>query len=313
MGKKLLNFDPINAEAGDFVYGGRSGRSPEEEMRIPVENLSNAGVSLTAGRLTSQELVSGTLSVTGWHTIAELDNLSANGGSTIISVFAGGSSRRSSMKILVDFTCDSTARDHTNTKIEILDHAYRAVSQICITGVRIAKSDSVIDAGSKLQINVDIFSSILIQTQLGNNLGNNKGWELVTPFLDNTPTLPDGVTVGIFLEAGEELSFETSATLYFPDWIASKQTNDTIRCSAVWSEIPKQGTNIVLTLPSVSLYAVDGAGTNVVISGSHTISNFVIDGKHIVFFINETGVFTTLNIGLVGLKISGTGCKLTIT
>ena len=133
--------------------------------------------------------------------------------------------------------------------------------------------------------------------------------------LDGTEVFPivqSGSTVKTNIEAGAVLSFETLGTHYFPDWVGTKQTNDQLRCVAKWSEIPKQGTNIVVTLPSLSLNAVDGAGVSVTISGSHTISYFAIDGKHVIFYINETGVFATLNNGLIGLKVSGTGCKLTI-
>ena len=281
--------------------------------RIKKENFNVDGVRLSADRIESKELISGALNVTGWYTIAETEagailSNCAMGEITVLSTEGRGAGVKFGIKP------NNTARTKLNTFIEFTNFCSTAVGlTVDVVGFRWAKSDTTEDSGAKLQM--QIASSSTYNIQLFNHLGriNLSGLQLVDPYLDNTPTLPDGVTVGTFLEAGVELSFDTPVTHYFPDWIASKISNDQLRCAVAWPEIPKQGTNLVITLPSTTLSAKDGEGIGATISGSHTISNFSIDGKHVLFFLNETGVFTALNSGPIGLLVAGTGCKLTIT
>lgn len=268
--------------------------------------------SFTSGRFDSQELVSGSLSVSGWYTIAEsLEDSAQILGCDLLISMAGSGSRRGIITGHVSISSEAAARTFENTSVRMKDLT-SATDVRYLKGLRLAKSDSVAASGQKIQVNCDISTSVILATQI-KNLAEGAGFFLVAPYLDNTPTLPDGVTAGTFLEAGAEQTFEPSATHYFSNWIGSKSGNDQLRCSVEWHEIPKQGTNIVLTLPATLLAARDGEGISVTISVAHTISNFAIDGKHINFFINETGVFTTLNTGPIGILVSGAGCKLTIT
>lgn len=309
--------DPAETLQGGDIIGvyqpGATGGSLNRQTTVEGVALTPVGKrTLTTGRFDSEELVSGTLSVTGWYTIAETEDVNFKPQACEVSFVISDHV----WNCKISAATNNTARDFINTHIEIISKGINTLGAANrINGFRLAKSDSVPDAGFKIQVNLTLASGQVAVSQISKNISRStdKGFFLVAPFLDNTPTLPDGVTAGTFLEAGEEVSFDTNITLFFSDFIGRRHSDDQLRCSVLWPEIPKQGTNIVITLPSVSLTAVDGAGNTTTISGAHTISNFGINGKHIEFIINETGAFAGLNIGIAGMLISGTGCKLTIT
>lgn len=144
------------------------------------------------------------------------------------------------------------------------------------------------------------------------NRSHSTAWVLLMG--DGTTQLgslrPSGATQGV---VSSELSFDSLATFAFPCITAIKQSNDILRVAAAWPEVPASGTSIALTLPSVSLTVWDGAGTSATISGSHTTSNYDVDDKHVMFYINEVGAFTSLNFGPLILKWGGSGGKLTIS
>ena len=229
--------------------------------KIKKENFNIDGVRLNADRISSKEVVSGDLSVSGWYTIAETD---ISSGQTFNAYFAINW-RKSSILIQAIITASTATKTHINSNIEILSKGFSATTNR-IEGIRIAKSDTVDTAGFKLQIKIN--SSALtssIGTQILGNINRvsavGAGWFLVAPYLDDTPTLPDGVTVGTFLEAGEELTFVSGGTWAFSDVMGTKNSNDNIRVSVLWPEIPKQGTGITITIPTAAgLDFIDGAG-----------------------------------------------------
>jgi len=273
--------------------------------------------SFISGRFDSEELMSGTLSVSGWYTIAELSEEALEHALGDFKVVCRGSVRVGSLSFIAEIINSGITKNQSNTQI-VYTGKTNYNTPLANQGVlfaRIAKSDSVQTAGAKVQVYLDVSTTVIISVQKTNNFARVAlaGWELVTPYLDNTPTLPDGVTVGTFLEAGEELSFDVGVTYFPPDFTARRNSNDTLRCVVLWSEIPKQGTGLTITLPAISFTAIDGAGNTAVISGSHTISNFIINNKRVLFHINETGAFLGLNVSMLGIQIAGSGCKLTIT
>ena len=271
--------------------------------------------SFISGRFDSQEFTSGTLNTSGWYTLAE-SNAESNGvyDCDFDCITTGGSSRRGVLSGKIKHIADGVLV--FDSQAEITGKA-NSNGNFYIEGFRLVKSESVASAGIKVQIKLSIITTLVMTIQKRNNIAtlpsaSSEGLKLVTPYLDNTPTLPDGVTVGTFLEAGEELSFETSVTIFARVIGASRSSDDAISCTAKWDEIPKQGTTLTLSLPT-TLQVVDGSGLARTISGLHTISNLIIRGKTIEFLITEVGAFTTLNAGELRFEVTGSGCQLTIT
>ena len=262
--------------------------------------------SFISGRFDSQELVSGTLSG-GWITIAEIENAENRGGTADFS-FAQ-TAGRSTYRIKAQFGNSSTAKTHSNTDIEIIGSNNSANNFL---GARIAKSDSVSDAGAKLQIKIS--GGFAFTILMSNNTGRDTGWTIVTPILENTPTLPDGVTAGTFLEAGEELSFDgINVNSFIPGLTVSKASNDQVRCALLWNQIPKQGTVFTIALPTLLPTFHDRLGATATLTGAHTIATFSIEKGTIYFNITEVALFTGLASGNLGLRLTDTGFKFTIT
>ena len=177
-----------------------------------------------------------------------------------------------------------------------------------------AKSDSVPDAGFKIQVNLTLASGQVAVSQISKNISRStdKGFFLVAPFLDNTPTLPDGVTAGTFLEAGEELSFIDGSVRFLQSIIARRASDDQIVIEADMHEIPKQGTGITVTLPATLFRFYDGSGFNTTAAGG-AYADLIIDGHIIKFVWTETNIGLGLNGGPLAVFIQGTGGKITIT
>lgn len=256
--------------------------------------------SYISGRFDSQESPESGSLTAGTYTIAETEDAADLASGCQLRIV----SNLGVDLIEVDFRESASAKTHQNTKIELLNAV--------IGNFKLAKSDSVNGAGAKIQIILP--STTTLKVQLISNIGDGAGWQLVIPTSSGIGLCPDGVTAATFLEAGEELSFDHVDTRFFSNIAAWRPSVDTIRCVALWSEIPKQGTNITLTLPVTTLNVYDNAGTVVTITGAHTISNFSIIGKNVFFNINETGLFTPLTTaGDLSFSWAGANGKLTIT
>jgi len=109
------------------------------------------------------------------------------------------------------------------------------------------------------------------------------------------------------------MDFFTGGTYIFPGLTGYKTTNDIMRCVAMWPGVPTPGTVVTFTLPSGSLnFESDSASAT--ITGAHTISGVSIGTSWVFFQINETGAFTSVPVNAaLHPRISGNGCKLTIT
>ncbi len=262
-------------------------------------NLAAAQRGLIAGRFDSQELPESGSLTAGTYTIAETEDtadLASGCQLRIVSVLGVD-------LIEVDFKESASAKTHQNTKIELLNAK--------IDNFRLAKSDSINGAGAKIQIVLP--STTTLKVQLISNIGDSKGWQLVTPTNTGIGLCPDG-SAATFLAAGAELSFDSSLTFYASNWTARTVSVNSIDCCVIWPEIPKQGTGITITLPATSLIFKEGNGTLGTVTVSHTTSNFEIIGKHVFFRITEAGIFSSLTTGLIAFpQISGANCKLAIT
>lgn len=278
-------------------------------------NLFQAGIAYSPNRIASQELTSGTLSTSGWYTIAEAPVGTANGAMARIEVVSNGG-RCGGCELAIRPT--NTARNLTNTSISLLGGANSAAKSYVtdILGFRLATSDTEGNGGFKLQMNVN--GSTTFNIQMMGNLGRStlSGLSLVTPYLDNTPTLPDGVTPATFIEAGAEFEFngQTFGTSN-PALNGYKGSSDDILyCLVNWPEIPKQGTGLSLTLPVTALRFKDLGNVTSADVASFTISNFAIIGKQIAFQINQTGIATGMTTFTPAMAIIvGPNAKLTIT
>jgi len=323
----LAASNPVLAEGQEVLVSGYPSASQDRRKvgdgttaynSLPFSELNedtvfSLGLKLNKDRVAMQELTSGTLTTSGWYTIAEIagESLTYRAvtgtlhcliqyNSTLSMVFAAAGSTRS--------------RTHENTTIKIEKRGNSFLNaDTRVDSFRVAKSDSVATAGMKLQVHLVMSVNRTLVTQLANSCATKgkDGIELVTPYLDNTPTLPDGVTVGTFLEAGAEFSWNSNA-MFVPNATFSKATSDIIAAAVVWPDIPKQGTGLTLTLSSVNMLFFDGAGTSATL-GSFTITNLIFDGNTVRFDINQVGIAISLNAGPLGLKTNGSGGKLTIT
>jgi len=276
--------------------------------------------SFISGRFDSQEFVSANLSVSGWYTIAETSDVNSEVSEANFNIVWSGSARTGGNGCIVGVSGSGVAKTHFNTKIKLIprtDNQSGSVN-LGILGYRVAKSDSVNGSGFKLQANIDVSVTVSPIIQMSNNVSTNTGWQLVAPFLDNTPTLPDGVTVGTFLEAGEELSFEplsSSSTIIPTNWSVYILDKDSADCEVMFNEIPKQGTGISITFPSVNIRVSDinGLLSSAMTSGL-AFSNLSMTGKAVRFKMTKVDVFLGMQFTRPSfIQVTGTGCKLIIT
>jgi len=264
------------------------------------------GIQLSSNRIAFQEKRNKTLQV-GWNTIGYIPSGAvgfAYGEVNILSNLGRGGG------CFYGLRTANNARTHQNSAIKLKPWIYDT-ALLGINSFRWAKDDSSQITGAKLQVYSANVRTVDIQN-IGNFSADGKpGLILVDPVLENTPTLPDGVTVGTFLEAGEERRISGSITTFATGWTGRYVSNDQLRCSIDWPEIPTQGTALTITLPT-TLRVYTGAGTFGTISVAHTISNFSVRNRQIEFAINETGAFGGLNAGALAFYVSGSDCVLKI-
>ncbi len=269
-----------------------------------------SGLVLSPGRIAMQETVEVTIpGVPGWYKVLKLAPASRIG-RVDCNIEANGVSKEGIFSFSAGTVQSLTPRPY----IKNMPSIYPAViTGIGIDSVKIGFSNSVANAGSFIEVFSNSPNDLEIVLQYFNFArSDQKGWEPITPILSDG-LLPDGITNATYIEAGAVLSFEPIGSHLFQDIIGQKNGDDQIRCVGLWPEIPKKGTDLTLNLPSTSLIFRDGVGASGTITGAHSISNFSINGKHIIFFINETGIGTALNAGSAFPLVNGTGMNLTIT
>jgi hypothetical protein len=172
------------------------GQTPLSELTVTGASTLTGGIKLNSTRIESQELENPALTVSGWYTFAEL---AAEGGNSAVASFTVAS--LSSL-----FTLDASIRTRNlprnkdNSALKIKSKSFNSTPEE-ITAFRIAKSDNTNSTGAKLQFYLAATGTV--KTQISNNTGLSKGWELIEPYLDDTPTLPDGITTATFIEEKE--------------------------------------------------------------------------------------------------------------
>ncbi len=289
--------------AGFFQPGTTAGVRKQKKNLLSVWksffNLAAAQRGLIAGRFDSQELPESGSLTAGTYTIAETEDtadLASGCQLRIVSVLGVD-------LIEVDFKESASAKTHQNTKIELLNAV--------IGNLDIAKSDSINGAGAKIRITLP--STTTLKVQLISNIGDSKGWQLVTPTNIGIGLCPDG-SAATFLSVGEEFSRDYVSAAFDPRITCFKATGDILRVTIAWGEIPKQGTSLTITDASNNIVAADGDGTlaTIDVSGS-TISTLTIKDNVVQFNINDVGQFAALNDSPIGLRINGTGFKVVIT
>lgn len=292
----ITNFTEITdgLDPDDIIYAGRPSDTGNADKNTKKKNMLLKGIHLNPNRIALQELVSGILSVSGYYTIAKTEAVPASISSADFKV-SDPSSGLLACKISAITT--ALAKTHINTTIKLTSNAANSTGAVNqVEGYRLAKSDSVGASGFKLQVFLNPFSARVFYIQMVNNFAesNESGFQLVTPYLDNTPTLPDGVTVGTFLEAGEELVVSNVSGVRANGKISAIASgNDQLRVTAIWDEIPMQATNVSITgFTSFRFFDLDRNGS--VTLGSFTTAAIVIKGKVITFNINQTGIATGL-------------------
>jgi hypothetical protein len=273
--------------------------------------LSN-GIELTAGRKAFDELTSGTLTTSGWYTIAESDPKSFDSLHARFCTQNGGSGRSSSFSFDVDITTASTARTNDNTSIKITglskDAAYG------VTSARLAKSDTVAGSGVKVQVKLDISTTLEMTTLIAENISDSgtEGFQLVPPYLDNAPTLPDGVTAATFLEAGTHISLVNGVGGQIPiNAIGRKTSNDNVRFTFPSQNILNVSKTLVdIDETLITAFFVQGGGVssaNLLTGNTYSIVGSV-QPEYVVVDIGNVGAFTSIpsNTMLV-ISMAGTG------
>ena len=300
-----IDIEYYNSGVSDVVKNKR-GNFGDMLDNFNAEN----GIRLTSGRTAFQEITSGTLSTSGWYTIAEFYGSGLTARSCTAEITVEGRFEHGTVELALYDSSNISSKTHSNQHIELIKtHADKSIP------FRVAKSDTAALTGMKIQAYLTFGSSETVNVILSSNVArlSQLGIELVTPYLDNTPTLSDGVTAGTFLVAGEEFLFHDSSSVHpIPTISAISSDADTLRVTAIWPEIPYNGTS--LSIEGVSTFTfTDNADDTTAALSTYTISNLQIVVKTVQFRINQTGIATGINTyypmglianGTVKLKIS---------
>lgn len=278
---------------------------------VVTRGLLENGAQLTDGRIAFQETTSGTLTTSGWYKVALALGAATVPYNATFKFSALGPGRADTITIEVLGGGGGSALKEL--QISITGRGSFSSASHGIKGARLGYSPSVSSSGQNLELNIDHGTSVILQSMIISNTAvqTYAGFSLIEPIISDG-LLPDGVTPATFIEAGAELSFEGSNYDFIPNFTALKFSNDSLLCTVLWPEIPKQGTGITLTPASTNTIFIDGNGTSVGLS-SFTISSFSQSGYYVRFLINQIGIGTALNAGASSLRINGTGAKLTIT
>ena len=98
-----------------------------------------------------------------------------------------------------------------------------------------------------------------------------------------------------------------------PNVTGWKISDDIVNLCVFWPDIPYSGTSVALTYAGgATLRIYDGTGTTTAL-GSYTESNLAISGQLVSFYINQTGICTSMNYGPLGLYTSGASWTMTLS
>ncbi|MCK5602779.1 hypothetical protein KAR91_12940, partial [Candidatus Pacearchaeota archaeon] len=156
---QLIGYDPDSLDTvkhKNFTF-----QTLREKMSELIVFLT--GLRLNPSRIAMQELTSGSLSVSGWYTIAETLTSAFQPASSKFNIIVGGAGQAGSIEFIAQISQSTSLKTNINSKIEILGSSSTNTNGILgIRGVRIAKSDSVSNAGSKLQVNIVVSPTVTL-------------------------------------------------------------------------------------------------------------------------------------------------------
>lgn len=310
----------IADEENTFLGGGRTGITGKRQRKIKIKTVREwlqdalvflSGIRLNSGRIAFQELTSGTLSTSGWYTIAEISNSPA---SQECSGFLVLSSATNAETVMLKYSL--RASNTPNIVFEIISKASFSPNFAFLKNFRFAYGSS--SSGCKVQFETDGGLDVTTELIGNSSRGSNHGLELVTPYLDDESinpsgqvTLPDGVTPATFIEAGAEFDFSSSPTRFIAGVTARRSNDNSIRVELYFEDIPKQSAIIALTQPTILMRFYDGTGSFTTVS-SPTFGAPEIRGKIVSFDFNETNIGLGLNSGGLSILAQGSGGKFTL-
>lgn len=273
-------------------------------------NYLGDGVYLVPERRFLQEKTSAAQTTSGWKTIAELAPVAgtSSSGFLLISASTGGET------LLVAYSIRNTDTPHITLKI-IGSGAYNS-PLLYLKGIRFGYGANA--TGCTVQLNYGATGGSITVALLGNSswTTDKAGLQLVEPY-DDTGLCPDGDTVATYMEAGSTFDLDLSGSTWIPPLWVRYNSDDTLQITGTWPEIPKPNhASMTLTLPSTSLYVVDGSGDGTVhqiTTGDYSLGTPVFNGRLFRVLLTQTGVGASLVPNIAhNLQISGTGCKLTL-
>lgn len=319
----------VPADTLERFYNNVPGINTNEVVRVvgngtlTVAELVSAAVgrnprSFLYGRVDSEELECSDVSTIGWYTIAEV-NTGISPSAAWFTISNTGTEREGLWGCKVGFICSNVSRENAVT-IEWTNRATVAASfssgTDAVASFRLAKSDSVPTAGAKLQAYLNpkpgsSLTNIVTAMHSARSVQGTSSWRLVAPYLDNTPTLPDGVTSATFREAGAVYSIPENASFVNLDGFVSSA--DTLVLTLQWPEIanPKAAT-LTITDPSTSWIVSTGSGAGLSVTG-FTVSSLSLSGKHVNVFLSKTGAFTGYVGEVISMRTNGTGAKFVLS
>jgi len=168
----------------------------------------------------------------------------------------------------------------------------------------------------KLQFNPAFSGSGVIVSQIMSNFNSRQaspstGFYLVTPYLDDTPTLPDGVTSATFIEAGAELS--CSSNVYVMPIRGFVVGQFSFRVAIDWGKIPKQTTTLTFNDPATNWIVTLGDGTIISITGITAGSPTYEENNLNALLTVSNDMTAHIGKSIGSFRTNGTGASLVLS
>ena len=318
---KIL-FSTVSAQTIDGVTPTNFSLSSEESIILYAlggqwytEN--NYKLKLTPSRIAMQELTSGTLSVSGWYTIAETDLTNACSYLAEITVNATGGNFIEGFTLKIAGTASNSNKNET---FEITSRTSFGVNNILITNARLARSN-VTTSGAKVQIYIDsIPSTVVLRNMINGNIARDdaSGLKLIEPTQTDISLCPDGVTSATFLEAGAEIDMYSSDTMFLGEFGLFASDTSSMRFRVPCKNILKaNATTITMTYPATGLRFYDITGAQVAVTAGSPFTSFtnIVVRDNVLYFRGiKSAAFASLTLNApCFVRAEGVGGKITLS